>query len=106
MPVGCITAARYCSTTLVDRSKCAHPIQHAVKFIHVSRNAVAIGIEPGARSDSVPSVHGIVALGAEIGVPSEVTPVDAFRQVRLPQVPLGLRHCRNLRWSEKRTVAP
>ena len=81
MPVGRITAARYCSATLVDRSIGAHPIQHAVKFIHVSRNAVAIGIEPWARSDSVRSVDGIVALGAEIGVPSEVTPVDAFRQV-------------------------
>ena len=79
MPVGCITAARYCSTTLVDRSKSAHPIQHAVKLIHVGRNAVAVGIEPGTRSDSVPSVYGIVALGAEIGAPSAVALFNAFR---------------------------
>ncbi len=81
MPVGRITAARYFSATFVDRRISAHPIQHAVKFIHVSRNAVAVGIEPGTRSDSVPSIYGIIALCAEIGAPTDVTPVDAFRQV-------------------------
>ena len=81
MPVGRITAARYCSAALVDRSKGAHPIHHTVKFVHVSGNAVAVGIEPGTRSYSVPGIYGISALGAEIGAPHEVALIDAFRQV-------------------------
>ncbi len=81
MPVGRIATARYCSATLVDRSKRTYPIQHTVKFIHVSGNTVAVGIEPWTRADSVPSVYGIVALGAEIGAPGEVALIDAFRQV-------------------------
>ena len=81
MPVGRITAARYCSATLVDRSKGAHTIHHAVKLIHVSGNAVAVCIESGSRSDSVSCVYSIVALGAEISTPVEVTLIDAFGQV-------------------------
>jgi hypothetical protein len=52
-----------------------------MKYIHVGGNAVAIGIEPGTRSDSVPSVDGIAALGAEIGSPDEVALINAFRQL-------------------------
>ena len=81
MPVGRIAAARYRSAAFVDRSKCTHPIHCAMKFIHVSRYAVAVGIEPGTRSDSVPGVYGIVALGAEIGAPGDVTLIEPFRQV-------------------------
>ncbi len=81
MPVGCITTARYFSTTFVDGGKCAHPIHRAVKFIHVSRYAVAVGVEPGTRSDSVTSIYGIITLGAEIGAPGEVAMIDPFRQV-------------------------
>ena len=81
MPIGRVTAARYRSTSFVDRSKCAHPIQRAMKLIHVSRYAVAVGIEPGTRSDSVSSVDGIVTLGAEIGAPGVVALLNSFRQV-------------------------
>ncbi len=81
MPVGRITAARYCSATLVDRSIGAYAIHHAVKFIHVSGNTVAVGIEPRTRSNSVSGVYSIIALGAEIGAPHQVALIDAFRQV-------------------------
>lgn len=80
MPVGRITAAGYGSTSLVDRSISAHPVEHGVKLIHVRCNAVAIGIEPGARSDSVPSIYGTIALCAEVGTPGGIAPVDTFRQ--------------------------
>ena len=81
MPVGRVTAARYRSTPFVDRGKCANPIHHAVELIHVSRYAVAVGIEPGSRSDSVPGIYGIAALGAEIGAPGEVALIDPFCKV-------------------------
>jgi len=81
MPVRRITAAWYSSATLVERSKDAQPIQHAVQVIHVRGNPGAIGIEPGTRSYSVPSVYRIAALGTEIGAPGEVALIDAVRQV-------------------------
>jgi hypothetical protein len=81
MPIRRITAAGYCSATLVDRIKSAHPIHHAVKFIHVSSNPVAVGIELRTQSDPVPSVYGIAALAAEIGAPNKVALIGAFRQV-------------------------
>lgn len=81
MPVGRITTARNCSTTFVNCSKGAHSIHDAVKLIYVSGDAIAVGIEPGAGSDSVPGVDGIAALGAEISAPRQVSLINTFRQV-------------------------
>ena len=67
--------------TLILRSFSGNAMIEVVKTFHIRSNAVSVCVEPRTWPDSVPRVDGVIALGAQIRTPGQMSLINTLRQV-------------------------